>query len=148
MTEKKAKIIITSTVEELSDSGLAESSEKTETKALGLLSEQSGRLTLSYKESTEGGEVASEVIIEGDKITVRRTGAISSEFSFREGCEHKSLYSVGPYAFDAVILTKKIRGGLDLFGGSLSLFYDMTVGGAKKSVKMKIEVIVYDGYRA
>ena len=145
---KKAKIVITSTVEELSDSGLAESSEKTEVKALGLLSVDEGVITLSYKESTEGGEVFSEVISGGDTVRVSRKGALTSEFVFTEGTEHASLYSVGPYSFDASIKTRRIRGALTEDGGSLSLFYDMSVGGAKKSVKMKIEVAVYDNYRS
>lgn len=137
---KKVKIIISSAVEELDSSGLAESSEKSENRALGILDAEDGVLTLSYKENTDGGEVSSEVIVCGSEVVVRRSGALTSEFIFAEGREHSSLYSVGPYSFDATVTAKKIRNSLTAEGGALSLLYEMEVGGAKKRVKMKIEV--------
>lgn len=146
-TEKKVKIYIRSTVEELGESGLAESSESSEEKLLGSLWAVDEALTLSYKGSTEGGEVLSEIIICGGSVAVRRRGAISSELIFTEGVEHSSLYSVGQYSFDASVTAKRIRNSLTPEGGSLGLIYEMTVGGAKKRVNMRIEVTVYDSYR-
>lgn len=145
---KKVMIKISSTVEELDVGGLAESSEKSENKLLGSLCATDGVLTLSYKESTDGGEVFSEIIICADEIAVRRTGALTSEFIFAEGREHSSLYSVGPYAFDATVVAKRIRNSLTEDGGELTLLYEMEVGGAKKRIRMKIEVKPYDSYRA
>ena len=137
---KKSKIKITSTVEELDDSGLADSAERSENSLVGSLAAEDGVLTLSYKESTEGGEVFSRVVTDGRTVVVSRSGALSSEFVFDEKNEHSSIYSVGPYAFDALISTKRIRNSLTEDGGELTLLYEMTVGGAKKRVKMKIEV--------
>ena len=137
---KKVKIKIVSTVEELDECGLADSAERTENAIVGTLSDEDGILTLSYKESTEGGEVFSRVITDGKTVVVGRSGALSSEFIFDEKNEHSSLYSVGPYSFDAKITTKRIRNSLTADGGEITLLYDMTVGGAKKHVKMKIEV--------
>ena len=137
---KKVKIKIVSTVEELDECGLAESSERTENAIPGTLCSEGGVLTLSYKESTEGGDVVSRVVTDGVTVVVGRTGALNSEFLFDEKNEHSSIYSVGPYSFDALIKTKRIRNSLTYDGGELTLLYEMTVGGAKKSVKMKIEV--------
>ena len=137
---KKVKIKIISTVEELDESGLADSSERTENGAFGTLSGEDGLLTLSYKESTESGDISSRVVTDGKTVVVGRTGALSSEFVFDEKNEHSSIYSVGPYSFDALITTKRIRNSLTIDGGELTLLYEMTVGGAKKRVKMKIAV--------
>ena len=58
---------------------------------------------------------------------------------FREGYTDKSLYQVPPYSFDAVIYTKKIRSTLTKDGGRVDIFYRMTLGGAEKNVRMRIE---------
>ena len=129
---------IESTVDELDSAGLVESSDKTEVSCPVSVSEWGGAITLSYSEKTDGGEVNSLITVKPDSVTVSRTGAIESEFFFREGEKNNSLYKIPPYSFDAEIYTKKIRNNLSAEGGVLTVIYNMALGGGNKSVRMKI----------
>ena len=134
-------IKITSTIDELDDNGLIESTEKNEEAYEANLTEWGMRsYTISYHEKGEDKEVDTLITIKGDEITVKRDGSISSEFIFKEKYTHKAVYSIPPFSFDAEIFTKKIRGGITALGGELTIIYDMTVGGAKKSIRMKISL--------
>ena len=133
-------IKITSTIDELDDNGLIESTEKNDESYEATLTEWGAALTISYHESGEDKEVDTLITIKGDEVTVKRDGSISSEFIFRERYTHKALYSIPPFSFDAEIFTRKIRGGLTASGGEMTIIYDMSVGGAKKSIRMKISL--------
>lgn len=134
------KINILSIIEELDDAGLTESSERTEVSAPVEICEIGALLTLSYTETSEGQKCDSLISIKDGAITVKRTGSVESEFVFCEKMSHKSLYKIPPYSFDAEIFTKKIRNNLTRGIGTLSILYDMTIGGGKKRVNMKISV--------
>lgn len=129
---------IESTIDELDSAGLTESTDKTEVFRPASVSEWGGALTISYDEDTEGGKVNSLISVKADTVTVSRSGAIESEFVFREGEGNVSLYKIPPYSFDAEIYTKKIRNNITAGGGVLTVLYDMTLGGGKKCVRMKI----------
>jgi uncharacterized beta-barrel protein YwiB (DUF1934 family) len=58
---------------------------------------------------------------------------------FEEGLVHSSVYTVSPYSFDVDVTTKKIRNNLTRDTGRLDIHYSMKIGGADKSVRMKIE---------
>lgn len=137
--ERQVKIAAYSEISNLSPSGYAEGeAEITEEGANGTLSLSDGELVLKYEVKTENGCVATEITLGGDGMRVKRCGEVSSDFLFKEGFEHKSLYSVGPYSFDTVIRTRKIRANLTETGGRVDVYYDMKIGGADKYVKMKI----------
>lgn len=136
INEKKIKVI--SIIEELSDEGIAIDSDRSETEQDAFLKEDGDTLTLSYLEVAEGGRTVSDIVICKDTVTVLRTGAIESEFRFREGRKEKSVYKIPPYSFDVEIYTKKIRNNFTRTGGALSILYEMDIGGAKKRVIMKI----------
>lgn len=129
---------IESVIDELDECGLTENTEKTEVNRPAEVAEWGNALTLSYSEDTDGGEVRSLVTVNGDTVTVTRTGAIESEFVFREGESRASLYRIPPYSFDAEIYTRKIRNNITRAGGILTVLYDMTLGGTKRCVRMKI----------
>ena len=134
------KIDILSVIDELDDAGLAESSERTEVSVPVEICEIGGLLTLSYTEQSEGQKCSSLITVKDGEITVRRSGSVESEFVFCEGRCHKSLYKIPPYSFDAEIFTKKIRNNLTRGIGNLTILYDMTIGGGKKRVNMRITV--------
>lgn len=138
------KINIVSTIDELDDIGLTESSERTEVSVPVQICEIGSLLTLSYTEEGEGQRCDSLISIKGSEITVRRTGSVESEFVFIENEMHKSLYKIPPYSFDAEIFTRKIRNNLTRGIGNLTILYDMTIGGGKKRVNMKITVCEVD----
>ena len=97
MSAEKVKFKITSVIEELADSGMVESSDKTETLVFGELAKRGERALISYSETSEGGDVHSDIIVCESSVIVKRHGAVDSRFVFAEGETHTSLYSVGPY---------------------------------------------------
>lgn len=139
---KKVKIKICSYIDNLDGAGLPEGErEVSESSHAGAMKLSSGEISLSYRENTEGGSVFSDILIhESGAVTVRRSGAIDSTMHFDENEEYNTVYSLPPYKFDMTVRTKKIRSALSEQGGSLDIFYEMSVGGAEKRVKMKIEV--------
>ena len=135
----EVKIKIESVIENLDSAGLPDGeSERSISECDGFLRYSDGEAVITYSESGEGGSVTSEIRYKDGEATVKRTGAIESELCFKEGVTHHSLYSVVPYKFDAEVYTRKIRASLDERGGTLDLFYNMKIGGAEKSARMKI----------
>ncbi len=139
---KEKKFKISSVIENLSPSGLAEGeTERTEIMPDGFLKISNEEIVIMYTEDTEGGRVASDIIITENKVSVKRRGAVVSDMMFLEGESHKSLYQVPPYSFDTEIFTKKIRNNMTRDGGRIDILYTMKIGGAEKSVRMKIETV-------
>ena len=103
---------------------------------------EDGLITISYLEESEGARVNTDVEINKDSVTVKRRGAIESEFLFKHGECHRSLYTVPPYKFDTEIKTKKIRNEITENGGVITVFYDMSIGNDNRRVKMRIEVYI------
>ncbi len=136
----EAEIKILSVIENLDSSGLPEGeAERNESLLKGFYNyTEDGDIIISYSETNDGAHTESVITVSGNSVRVKRTGAIKSELFFREGEEHRSVYSVVPYSFDASVYTKKIRSSLSVFGGDLDLFYVMKIGGADKSARMKI----------
>lgn len=139
---KKVKLKICSYIDNLDDNGLLTAErEVSEQTYSGAMKISCGDTSLSYRESTEGGSVFSDILIsESGAVTVRRTGAIDSTMYFNEKEEYNTVYTIPPYKFDMNIKTKKIRSTLTEAGGTLEIFYEMNIGTQEKKVKMKIEV--------
>ncbi len=135
----EVKIKIESVIENLDSSGLAEGdAERTVSECEGFLRYSDGEAVITYSESGEGGSVTSEIKYKDGEASVKRSGAIESEMLFKEGLTHDSIYCVTPYKFDASVTTRKIRAEINECGGRLDLFYNMKIGGAEKSARMKI----------
>ena len=113
--------------------------EKSENTCRGFLKITDEELVISYAEQNENGKTVSDITITKEGIRVKRCGALASNMFFSEGVTDKSLYEVVPYAFDVEIFTRKIRNSLTKDGGCIDIFYNMKIGGAEKSVRMKIE---------
>ncbi|MBO7197115.1 MAG: DUF1934 domain-containing protein [Clostridia bacterium] len=135
----RVHIKIESSIENLDLSGLPEGDvEKSRSFATGYYSYSEEKIALSYTEENEGGKADSEILICDGGVRVKRMGAIESDLYFKEGESHSSIYSVPPYKFDATVKTRRIRCELDENGGKIDLFYNMKIGGAEKSARMKI----------
>ncbi len=142
-TFKELDIKVSSSITPLDESGLRREdgeSEKASVSTRAFMCVEDGKITLSYLEENEGARVNTDIEIEGEELRVRRRGALESEFVFREGKTHRSLYKVPPYTFDAEITTKRIRNEISADGGTLTVFYNMLLGGESRAVKMRIEV--------
>lgn len=139
---KEKRFKISSVIENLTSDGLASGDvERTEITPNGFLKISDGKLEITYTETTEGGKVISDIIITESAVDVVRRGAVESDMHFEEGVCHKSLYTVSPYSFDSEITTRKIRNNMTRDGGKVDIFYNMRIGGAEKSVKMRIEAL-------
>lgn len=138
----ESKIKISSIIENLDPSGLVEGeAEKNESEYDGYFKYSDGEVAITYSESGESGEVSSEITYADGVAVVKRHGAIESELRFELGVPHSSVYSIPPYKFDATVTTRKIRAELDERGGRLELYYNMKIGGAEKSARMKIWIL-------
>ena len=140
---KEAKILVISNIAPLDESGIAIEGEGEQTVISpdAFLKDENGTLAISYLEENEGVKTYTDIEISDSRVVVKRHGGILSEFVFEEGVEHSSLYSIPPYSFDSQIITKKIRNSISFDGGTLSVFYKMTVGKDARSVRMKIEIL-------
>ena len=139
---KRVGVKIESVIDDLGPSGLPEGeSDKSVVNAMGALRINDGVTTLTYSESTEGGEVRSEIICRRGEVTVKRSGAIESELLFIEGQIHRSVYSIPPYKFDAAVKAKRVRVEIGDTEGRIDLIYNMMIGGAEKAARMKIWIL-------
>ena len=131
-------ITVSSVIEELDDAGLVADSDKTELMCKAALDIDRGCTILRYTTEENGQKTDTDIYVTDTAVRVIRRGAIESDFVFEEKKNFKSLYKIPPYAFDAEIYTKKIRRTEQDEMKEISVIYDMTVGEAKKSVRMKI----------
>lgn len=139
---KEKKFKISSVIENLTPSGLVDGeAECTEITPEGFLKITDDEFVITYSENNDSGRVVSDITLTEKTVTVTRRGGVVSDMVFSEGKRHKSLYQVPPYSFDAEIFTKKIRNNMTRDGGRVDIFYTMKIGGADKSVRMKIEII-------
>ena len=143
MKISEVNVKISSVTAELDDAGLVMGEEeRTESRADGFLHiYDDGRYLLTYAESGEGGDVTTEISVKDKRVTVSRKGAIESSMEFEEGLEHRSIYSIPPYRFDAVTETKRVRLELSDAKSRIELLYIMKIGGAARSARMKIWIL-------
>jgi uncharacterized beta-barrel protein YwiB (DUF1934 family) len=135
----EVKIKIEAMIENLDTSGLPiGDTERTASEAEGFLRYSDGEVLLTYCEENEGGRADSEIYCKDGVVKVVRQGAIESEMIFEEGVLHSSIYSLPPYKFDAAITAKRVRCDVGCDGGKIDLLYNMKIGGAEKTTRMKI----------
>ena len=135
----EVKINIEARIDNLDDAGLPMGdSERTHSCQDGFLRYSDGEVTLTYAEENEGGRAESEIYVKDGCVKVTRHGNIESEMIFEEGVSHSSVYSLPPYRFDATVTALRIRCDLNPDGGKIDLLYNMKIGGAEKTTRMKI----------
>ena len=136
---KEMKVKISSEITNLTESGKPEGEvENTAESAVGYAHFSDDGVLISYVLRVDGGEIETDITVNSDEVRVVRKGALSCDFLFREGVEHSSLYSVGAYSFDASVTSEKQRCLLSPECVRAYVYYYMTIGGARKYVKMKI----------
>lgn len=135
-----ARVTVRSFVENLDDFGLCESTESDTFTEAALISEKDGVTTLVYEQKTEGGSYENILTLDGETVRLQRSGDIGGVMEFAEGKTTKTVYTVLPFSFDAEIETKKIRSTLCESGGTVELCYLLTIGGAKKRMRLSLTV--------
>ena len=137
---KEKRITVESVIEDIDSSGLAEPGERCRNEYDAFFKITDTDLSLSYCEVNEGVRTVSDITVTDGVVTVSRRGGIESDFRFADGLTERSVYKMPPYEFDAEITTVKIRNNLTRVGGELSIFYNMTIGGATRRVRMHVRV--------
>ena len=137
--EIKLTLTVNSVIDNLDDAGLPDGDPEINIFTTdGTLTVGDRGMRLSFEEENEGQKTTSALYLLKEKLLLQKRGAIESDMTFREGEESTSIYKVGPYSFDMLIRTKRIRSSLSESGGEVQLIYSMNIGGQEKNVRMKI----------
>ena len=68
-------------------------------------------------------KVISLVIVEPDKVTLKRTGKLNSQMVFQEGVTHESLYQVEFGALMISVCASRVMADICHDGGMIDLIY-------------------------
>ena len=141
---KKAKLSISSYIENLDTFGLAEGEAESSTESVvSSFLAQENEYRMSYSQDTEGGKLFTDIkVSENGEVTVARRGAIESVLLFQDSKEFNTVYTVPPYKFDMQVKTLRLKTDLSTSGGAVEILYLMTVGGASKKCRMQIGIEV------
>lgn len=95
----------------------------------GTLEEIPDGWIISYEESDLTGMqgVTTTFIVEGRKLTLSRTGKLSSRMVFQEGVQHESLYEMEFGALMLSVCAKKILADISPEGGTVDLSYGIEI---------------------
>ena len=95
----------------------------------GVLEDQGNAWSLSYEESDLTGMegVSTIFLVESEKITLTRTGNLTSQMVFKVGIPHESLYNMGFGVLMITVNATKIRHELSAEGGWVDLSYGIAI---------------------
>ena len=93
----------------------------------GVLEDVGGSWILSYEESDLTGMsgVTTTFIIEPDKVTLKRSGKLSSQMVFQEGVTHDSLYQMEFGAMLISVCATRVMADICHDGGMIDLVYSI-----------------------
>ena len=139
MQKNDYSITVNSVIDNLTDAGLPDGEPEINIFTTdGSLEASDGTYRICFFETEEGQTSHSVLTVNEKKAHLKKSGAIESEMSFVPGESSKTVYRVGPYAFDMLTEARKIRSSLTPDGGEVQIIYSMNIGGQAKSVRMKI----------
>ena len=100
--------------------------------------ESGNTLFVRYKEESDGAVCRTLITASESGIRLSKTGSIEWEVFFTPGETAMTLYKIPPYSFDAEVTTKRAELSRTEGGYLIRLIYTMNIGGAEKSVTMKL----------
>ena len=126
MEEKKLPVMLSIRGEQYFDDVDPDS---TELMTEGTMTMGDGQIRLSYKESELTGMegTTTTFIVEGERVTLLRTGAVNSQMIFEEGEQHTSLYETPFGELTVDIQTSKLLHNLTERGGLMEIKYSIAV---------------------
>ena len=95
-------------------------------------------LYVRYREESEAGTIQTVLTASPDGIRLSKKGATEWDVIFVSGESSDTVYRIPPYAFDAHISVQRAEKTKTADGYVIRLIYLMNIGGADKSVKMKM----------
>ena len=95
----------------------------------GTLENKGNGWEICYKESDLTGMegVSTSFLVESEKITLTRTGNLTSQMVFNVGIPHESLYNMGFGVLMITVNATKIRHELSAEGGWVDLSYGISI---------------------
>ena len=126
MEEKKLPVMLSIRGEQYFDDV---DPDTTELMTEGTMNVRDGQIRLSYKESELTGMegTTTTFIVEGERVTLLRTGAVNSQMIFEEGEQHTSLYETPFGELTVDIQTSKLIHNLSERGGLMEIKYSIAV---------------------
>ena len=91
----------------------------------GTLSREEDGWTLSYVESELTGleGTTTTIQVEGERVSLQRTGAVTSQMVFEEKRQHLSLYDTPYGAMELSVAARRVRYDLSETGGEIEVTY-------------------------
>ena len=95
----------------------------------GTLEKMTDGWSVSYQESGLTGleGVTTSFFVQGDCVTLTRTGKLNSEMVFRPGVPHESLYQMEFGALLITVCATSISWDITEFGGIIDLVYSIAI---------------------
>ena len=95
----------------------------------GVLEEVEGGWKLTYAESDLTGlaGVQTTFTVEGDAVTLTRTGKLNSQMFFREGESQDSLYQMEFGTLMLTVCATRVEANITEQGGTIDLVYNISV---------------------
>ncbi len=135
------ELTVHSVIDNLDEHGLADGEPEINIVTLDAdVRESGGTLYLRYKEEAEGALTRTVITAGESGIRLSKSGAVVWDVIFSSGEVSHTVYKIPPYAFDAEVRTSRAEWVRSDNGHVLRLVYSMNIGGAEKSVKMKLTV--------
>lgn len=105
--------------------------ERIEQRVEGRLEQEGEAWILSYREAPGSGlgESRTTLRVEGEAVTLTRTGETAARMIFRTGQAHRSVYQTPYGALELAVLTHRLSGALTARGGRLEIDYRIELNG-------------------
>ncbi len=108
--------------------------------AVGMFSIKNSKVYIIYKTVDDGVKTTTTITVDGDVVTVKRSGNTSSNIVLDRKKKTEFKYNTMYGIIDVIADTKKIVNALDEQGGKLRLVYTLIMQGAKIENDMEIAV--------
>ena len=92
-------------------------------------------------ESSELYGCVTTVKVKGERVMIRRTGAVKTTMEYEQGKDNTSVYA---FTFGSIVIenhTRYLNINIGDDGGEIELHYTMDMGGEKSENKMKIRIV-------
>lgn len=100
-------------------------------------------LLLTYREEPGSGleGTRTTLLVEPRRVTLERTGTLTSQMVFEEGQEHRSAYATPYGALALTVRTHKLHTHLDARGGEVTIYYDLELdraGAGRNMLRLQV----------
>ena len=131
MSERKVKVLLTTAIE----------GEDTVTASYdGLLRVLARGVSLTYTEDSEGAVTTTRLLIERERMSLLRSGAVSFRTVYEVGKPCRSSYRLGGMAFDAFTETESLTVLSGMALPAVDCVYRLTLGGEARRFSLSLRL--------